>query len=56
MRVEIILNDDNADPVLVMSNCHQPHLVHLKLVNEDVCGIEVSIEDLKLALRKMAAK
>jgi hypothetical protein len=54
MNIKITLNDDEGQPVLILSNCEQPTLVHISYLN--AVGCEVSIEDLKIALRKITKK
>ena len=55
MEVQIKLNDyDNSDHILVIENCpDNDKNVYLQLGGELV---EIVIEDLKLALRKISAK
>ena len=54
MKIEITLNDDNEQPVIIISNCHQDKLVNVEILDES-CSVEVSIEELKNALRKITA-
>lgn len=51
MKVEIILNDNEDQPVLKLTNCGQP-----KILDQFDDNAIVYIEDLKLALRKLVAK
>lgn len=55
MNVDITLNDDEGQPVIVISNCHQPELVNIRII-EEIDNVEVSIDDLKTALRKLSTK
>ncbi len=56
MNMEIILSDDNGQPVLRLRNCHQPELANIAFIDEILDNVEVNIEDLRLALRKINAK
>ena len=56
MKVEIILNDDGKFPTLRIRNCDDPQLVNISFVNSEIHNVDVNIEDLKLALRKIGVK
>ena len=55
MNVEIILNGEEGNQNLIVSNCQKDGFVNLRLIN--TCeSTEVSIEELRIALRKLVAK
>lgn len=57
MKVEITLNDHEGQPVfLLINNCEKPELVGIEICCEAHNFVIVSIEDLKLALKKICAK
>ncbi len=53
--MKITLNDDNGQPTVVISNCHQDDLVSIRFL-DGLDSTEVSIEELKHALRKISHK
>ena len=62
MNVQIFLKDKNNEPALVLSSCLEEGFVEILLIGNVVEGEvnstmrKVSIDDLRLALRKMVAK
>ena len=56
MKVEIILNDDGKFPTLRLRNCDDSQLVNISFVNSESNNVDVNIEELKLALRKVCVK
>ena len=56
MKVEITLNDNEGQPVAIVSNCQQRGFVNIKILCDGSDNLEVSVEDLKLALRKLSIK
>ena len=55
MEMKIIINDRNDNLAMIISSCDEPELVSID-VGDDKDNIKVSIEDLRLALRKLSAK
>jgi len=55
MNVEIILNDENGNQALIISNSKTERFVNLTFIG--TCETtEVSIDELRIALRKLVAK
>jgi hypothetical protein len=55
MRVEITLHDDEGQPAIIVSNCHQENLVNIRML-DGMENREVSVDDLRSAIRKITAK
>lgn len=55
MKVIIILDDEEGNEAISISNCHKDDLVHIELMKSSR-GVNVSIEELKSALRKITTK
>jgi len=55
LKTEITINDDDGCPAIILSNCQQDGFVDVHICDENT-GANVSIEDLKMALRKLSAK
>jgi hypothetical protein len=56
VKIEIILSDDEGQPLLEVHNCHQSGLVYLKLIHAgNDNNVVVNINDLRAALRKINA-
>ncbi len=55
MKVEITLNDEDSQPIIIISSSHQDEFVNIKFIDDLTSG-EVKIDDLKLALKKLTAK
>jgi hypothetical protein len=55
LKTEITLNDEDGQEALVVSSCHENEFVNIRLLDE-CTSCEISIEDLKAALRKLSAK
>lgn len=55
MRIEITLHDDEGQPAMIISSCHQENLVNIRIL-DGMESREVSVEDLRAAVRKITAK
>ena len=55
LKTEIILNDKDGQEALVISSLDENGFVYIKLMQEYI-ACEISIDDIKAALRKLSAK
>jgi hypothetical protein len=55
MRVEITLHDEEGQPTMMVSNCHQDNLINVRLL-DGTESTNVNVDDLRSAIRKITAK
>ena len=58
LDITFTLSDEEGQPSLAVSSCHEDHLVSLTTLSSNTVGsnVIVHIDDLRLALRKLTTK